>query len=449
MIRQQRKQATVEAVLKRGHKNSAGECAVRIRVTFTKIQRFYPVRIDGKALYLSVADFDAIYSPKKERDNVEVADQIRTHSDKQLKPIREAIESVKSAAVVARDSINPFTFDRFEKEFLHSESSKGFLELFERYLSDLRTQGRIGTYKAYKNALEAFRSFRRGKDLSPSDITSGVLREFELYMSQPRIVPNRKKPLKAGKNTVAMYQRALKVIFNVAATDNPHLKENYPFATKQNDRGKYKIKTTAGKKADALSAEDIQLFINTDPIPHSPEWIAKHIWLFSFHGQGMNFRDIALLKYQDVGFDAIRYIRHKTKDSENNAERMEVPLSDPLRQIILTLGSADKRPGSYVFEMLTPGLDPQKQDDAIRQGIKTTNKWLKRLCEEFELTPITTYTARHSYANLMKQAGESVELIRELLGHSDIRTTESYLKRFDLSRKAKVNDKVLSIFKAS
>ena len=46
----------------------------------------------------------------------------------------------------------------------------------------------------------------------------------------------------------------------------------------------------------------------------------------------------------------------------------------------------------------------------------------------------------------MKQSGQSVELIRELLGHSDIKTTESYLKRFDLSKKKAANEGVMKRF---
>ncbi len=433
MIKQSKRSATVASVLRRGHTNKLGAHPVKIQVRFNREKKFYPILVEGKPLYMTPAEWERLSGDVR----------------KDAKRLKEKIEVVKAAAITARDSLKVFTFDRFEKEFLHHESKKGFLGIFESYLKDLVNNERIGTYKSYKNALAAFRSFRKGRDLAPADLTTTLLKDFEAYMHTPRVVPNRKKPLKAGKNTIAMYMRALKVIYNVAATENSYLKENYPFATKQNDRGKYKIKTGPGKKADALTVEEIQSFINTSPIEHTPEWKAKHIWMFSFYCQGMNFRDIALLQYQDVGFDAIRYIRNKTKDTESNDERMEVPLSDPIREIIVKLGYADKTPSAYVFDILTKGMDAKKQDDTIRQGIKVTNKWLERLCQDSKLPRITTYTARHSYANLLKQSGESVELIRELLGHSDIRTTEAYLKRFDLSKKRKVNERMQAMLKVS
>lgn len=433
MAKQSRKRPTVASVLRKGHTNKAGEHPVKIQVRFNREKKFYPIIIDGKPLYMAPTEWERLQ------------DDVR----KDAKRLKDKIDSVKAAAITAKEGLKVFSFDSFEREFLHHESKKGFMGIFEDYLKDLVKEGRIGTYKSYKNALAAFRSFRKGKDLTPGDINTSILKDFEAYMHTPRVVPKRKKPLRAGKNTIAMYMRALKVIYNVAATENPYLKENYPFATKQNDRGKYKIKTGPGKKADALSVEEIQAFINTSPIENTPEWKAKLLWMFSFYCQGMNFRDIALLQYQDVGFDAIRYIRKKTKDTESNDERMEVPLSDPIREIILKIGSPDKRPTAYVFDVIAKGMDARKQDDTIRQGIKTTNKWLTALCKENNLSRITTYTARHSYANLLKQSGESVELIRELLGHSDIRTTEAYLKRFDLSKKQKVNERIQAILKAS
>lgn len=442
MNKQQRKEATVKAVLKLGHKNSDNEHPVKIRVTFNREQRFYPVRINGKPLYLSVEDFDKLTAI-----NPETKKPIQVR--KELREKRDEIENVRSAAVTARNALSQFSFERFQREFLHNESKDGILALFDRYLANLLGESRIGTYKAYKNAREAFKSFRGGKELAPMDLTPAILKDFEAYMLKPRIVPKRKKPLKAGRNTVGMYMRALKVIFNEAASTNTQLRENYPFATKQNDRGKYKIRTTPGKKADALTVEQIQNLITTKPIEGTPEWQAKNIWLFSFYAQGMNLRDIFLLKYKNVAFDAIRYIRNKTKHTETSTEEMTVPLSEPLREIILSLGNADKSPDAFVFPILTPGLDAKKEDDAIRQGIKTCNKWLKQLCANNSLEEITSYSARHSYANLLKQTGESVELIRELLGHSDIRTTESYLKRFDLDKKRTVNEKVVKLFKAS
>lgn len=42
-----------------------------------------------------------------------------------------------------------------------------------------------------------------------------------------------------------------------------------------------------------------------------------------------------------------------------------------------------------------------------------------------------TYTARHSFATILKRSGVDIALISELMGHSDLTTTQIYLDSFD------------------
>jgi integrase len=139
---------------------------------------------------------------------------------------------------------------------------------------------------------------------------------------------------------------------------------------------------------------------------------------------------------------------------------MEILLNDNIRGIISAIGNPDKRDSSYVFTIVPNGLASTAQrrtkkektiaeriDEIIRQKIKMVNERLKKLCMENDLAELklTTNWARHTYASLLKEAGESVEMIRELLGHSDIKTTESYLKRFDLKTKQAANSKIAAM----
>lgn len=51
----------------------------------------------------------------------------------------------------------PFTWEKFESEFLLNESGKGFLSSFADHLEGLRKETRIGTYNAYMNAYKGTR----------------------------------------------------------------------------------------------------------------------------------------------------------------------------------------------------------------------------------------------------------------------------------------------------
>ena len=116
-----KKVATIEAILRKSHTNAGGEHPVKIRVTFDRVAKFYPVNIDGKPLYLK---------PKAWED---LNDK---HVRKAKKKLNEEIDKIKASAINARDisSIKGFSFDRFEKEFLTNQSNYGFLKLFDSCL---------------------------------------------------------------------------------------------------------------------------------------------------------------------------------------------------------------------------------------------------------------------------------------------------------------------------
>lgn len=60
------------------------------------------------------------------------------------------------------------------------------------------------------------------------------------------------------------------------------------------------------------------------------------------------------------------------------------------------------------------------------------NKRLKTIGKELDIPiTLTTYVARHSQATVMKRAGVSIVVIREIIGHSSERVTLIYLDSFD------------------
>jgi len=74
-------------------------------------------------------------------------------------------------------------------------------------------------------------------------------------------------------------------------------------------------------------------------------------------------------------------------------------------------------------------------------ALAMTNKDLKeiaRMAGVPEPEKISFYYARHTFANVLKNQGHSVEVIKELIGHTDIRTTQIYLSSFDDDTKDRV-----------
>ena len=70
------------------------------------------------------------------------------------------------------------------------------------------------------------------------------------------------------------------------------------------------------------------------------------------------------------------------------------------------------------------------------------NKELKAIAEICGIDKtITSYVARHSFANCLKQKGVATDIISESMGHQNLNITQTYLKEFDNS----VLDKAIEI----
>ncbi|GHV40857.1 hypothetical protein FACS1894179_08080 [Bacteroidia bacterium] len=53
------------------------------------------------------------------------------------------------------------------------------------------------------------------------------------------------------------------------------------------------------------------------------------------------------------------------------------------------------------------------------------------------VSAIITHSARHSFASVLKRSGANIAYISESLGHSDLKTTETYLASFEKEERIK------------
>jgi integrase/recombinase XerD len=69
--------------------------------------------------------------------------------------------------------------------------------------------------------------------------------------------------------------------------------------------------------------------------------------------------------------------------------------------------------------------------------IKRINLRMKKIGGELSIDKITTYTARHSFATVLKRSVANISFIGESLGHRDLKTTENYLASFEKEERQK------------
>jgi integrase/recombinase XerD len=334
--------------------------------------------------------------------------------------------TLQALEIKANKCLSNFTTDEeFEKQFYSAGSFENPLEFMVAYADEMEQAGRIGNRDVILQAHSSFKKFSKGV-LAFSQVTPKWLTRWENSMVE----------MERSLATVGMYGRVMRTIFNLARSDRFKTipKDMYPFGMAS--KGKYPIPTGKGTKR-ALTEEQkntILAFKTTNDDQRQ----AVDMWIFSYYANGMNFADIARLKFKDIHDELIIFSRAKTILTNRNQASIEVVINESIRSIINRWGNADQRTDNYVFGVLRPGLTASQVADKIHDFIQDTNDALKEACIKMELPAITTYWARHTHASVLRGKGVSVAQIQKNLGHNSIKTTESYLGSFDMESKKKV-----------
>jgi integrase len=85
--------------------------------------------------------------------------------------------------------------------------------------------------------------------------------------------------------------------------------------------------------------------------------------------------------------------------------------------------------GNYIVAVDIDKISPQDALNAISGATALINKYLKKVAKKAEIQKnISTHVARHTFAYLMVAKNVNPFIMKELLGHSDIRVTQIYAK---------------------
>jgi len=385
---------------------------VKIRVTYNRKQKYYIIINPETKLSIDVteADFKKITG---ERPRVE---------HKELKIILNGIEETAREVI---KSIPVFTFPDFELRFLNRRNdARDAYAAFDKYVLSLTNEGRVGSAVSYKAAKVSLSSFV--SKLMFEDVTPDFLKKYEKWMTEKN---------KSSITTVGIYLRSLKSIINKAIREGTYSPSLYPFGQEE---GKYKIPSGKGFKR-ALELSDIEKIFKSETAAGSSEDKAKDFWIFSYLCNGINMKDILLLKCRDMSHDVITFVRAKTAGTTSEKKSIQIHLTTKAKEIIEKWRSKKLQPDEFLFPILEKGLSPQREYELIQQFTKMVNKYIRVIAKDAKIKfDVTTYSARHSFSTISLRKGASIELIAESLGHTNIKTTQSYLASFGIEAKKKL-----------
>jgi len=389
--------ASAYLILATRHKKKSGKFSVKVRVVFQRTPKDYKTELD-----LTEDEYKNAMVERPKGIYKEINIKLRGIDAKANKTIEE---------------IGIFTFQKFENAYYSfAKGASDIFPYFEEYMERLNAEGRLKTKESYLTAMSSFKKFKN--TFGFYDVSPEFLKKYEKWM------------LGSGntKTTVGIYTRNLRSIYNYGISKNVIKKdENYPFGKR-----KYVIPSGSNKKK-ALTQNEVAQIYKYQTTLNSSEEKAKDFWIFSYLCNGINFKDIALMKVKNIDGDMLRFVRAKTENSTREDEIIiSCYINEPMKSIIDKWRSGNTGREDYLFNILQKNDDLEEQKRKVAQFIKNTNKYMKIISMKIGIDKnVTTYYGRHSAATIMKKSGANIEQIREALGHQNTLTTQKYLDSFD------------------
>jgi len=231
------------------------------------------------------------------------------------------------------------------------------------------------------------------------------LRIVEAFISQTFV---------RAQNAAALYYRTLKCAFNKA------IKWKY---LQSNPFKELKAPRVQKKFPAIISSKDFKSLLEKVTSP-----LLKDIFITAFL-TGMRLGEIINLKWRDVELQSeIIYVRNTNEFSTKNKKDRIIPMNKELkvvlknryRKLLKTVSSNNVIVlplNNYVFSLV----------DGIRLRRGYVTKKFKQASRAAELDErVHAHSCRHSFASQLVQNGVSIYVVKELLGHEDIKTTQIY-----------------------
>lgn len=288
---------------------------------------------------------------------------------------------------------------------------KSFLNFFKQRIDILNNSGRHGTAANYSRAYRSLLKYQKGSDLPFVALNCEYVEKYAAWLQDRGMI----------RNSLSFHMRILRAVFNRAVREKlcPQINPfNHVYT------GIDKTRKRCISQAVVSSLKQLPLEEN------SALELARDLFLFGLYARGMAFVDIVHLKPNNVKWNLLIYKRRKT------GQRLEVAIEPPMRELLKKYVGGD-----YLFPVLTRSKD--EYQDYLR-ALSKYNYRLRQLSERLGTgISLSSYTPRHTWANLARQMNIPLQVISESLGHTSQVTTEIYLASLDSEVIHEANRKIL------
>ncbi|MBQ4278945.1 MAG: site-specific integrase [Rikenellaceae bacterium] len=287
--------------------------------------------------------------------------------------------------------------------------------VMQQEIAGLIRNHRLGTARNYRRTLNSFMTFLQHDDIPVSDITESLIDDYNSFLLARGIV----------RNSISFYMRILRAAYNKAVRKY-RIEQTYPFQ---------RVYTGIDRtRKRAIDERFIARLWQLDLTDAPSLLLARDLFIFSYCARGMAFVDMAYLQTKDIRSGEIVYMRRKT------GQQLCVRIEPCMWEIIGRHAEASH--ASYLFPILS-AAEPDKAFAQYEMALNRYNQQLKRLGKRLQLQqPLSSYTARHSWATAARKHKVPLPVISAGMGHTSERTTQIYLALLENSVIDTANGKI-------
>ena len=315
-----------------------------------------------------------------------------------------------------------WTLNQFEQEFFHYSNKGNVKEFFENLIQTYKDTNHIGNANCYSRTLHVL-------ELFDEKLPERVFPEIDIKYVKSFDVFLQKRECKG--NTRKFYFKTLRAVLNKAIQDGEASETTYPFG-----KGGFSISALEEETAKRYLPHDSMMKLKTTVMDNAVLERTRRLFLFSYYCYGISFIDAALLTKKNIirynGGNYIVYKRNKTKEAKK-VKPIQIKITPEIQELMDWFSANTLLVEDYLLPIVSiAGYKGEQLYNHIRSRFGRNNKNLTNLAKALEITDIklTSYVSRHTMAMTLQDNQVPREVISQILGHSDLATTNTYLDSF-------------------
>lgn len=278
-------------------------------------------------------------------------------------------------------NLGTFSFDSLNKRLKSGDMLLN--SAFSAKIAELKAQDRIGSMLGVPRRIAGHRAVCR--HAYPDGCR--WVRRYEKFLLKEQ----------KSTTTTGIHMRHLRAVLNDACRNGIIKEAQYPFG-----RGRYEIQAGEGRKM-ALTLEQIGRIAGYDD---GSETTARYrdYWLFLYLCNGINVADFVKLRYRDIVDGEICFVRQKTERTTKTRKEIRAVITERMQAIIDRWGNR-KAADNFIFPILDGTEDAAQRHAKTIAAAGSINVRMRTIGQALGIGNISTYTARHSFATVLKRAG--------------------------------------------